>query len=89
MIGPDVTATPERGRPGVILKLMGAILMMLGTLDSLLTLRGGIPAHEFLILIAIGAAIFGAGAVRARYGAADRDTAVADESDARRVQERP
>lgn len=80
MIGPEsASAAAAHGRPGVILKLMGAILMMLGTLDSLLTLRGGIPAYEFLLLIAIGAAVFAVGAVRARYGAGDRDAAMADE----------
>jgi hypothetical protein len=36
----------------------------LGVLDSLLTLRGGIPAYEFLLLIFVGACIFGIGAVR-------------------------
>lgn len=88
MTSPDaVSATPARGRPGVILKLMGAILMMLGTLDSLLTLRGGIPAYEFLLLIAIGVGVFAVGAVRARYGASDRDAAMAAEAVARRAQD--
>lgn len=54
-----------RGRPGVIIKLFGAILMMLGLLDSLLSLRGGLPATEFLLLFFFGAAVFAAGAIRA------------------------
>lgn len=54
-----------RGRPGVIIKLFGAILMMLGLLDSLLSLRGGLPATEFLLLFFFGAAMFAAGAIRA------------------------
>lgn len=52
-------------RRGVKTKLFGAILMMLGVLDSLLTLRGGVPAYEFLMLIALGAAVFAVGAARA------------------------
>lgn len=50
---------------GVITKLFGAILMMLGLLDSVLTLRGGVPAYEFLLLVLLGAAVFAVGAVQA------------------------
>jgi hypothetical protein len=50
---------------------MGAILMMLGVLDSLLTLRGGVPAYEFLMLIVLGAVVFGVGAVRGASGPRD------------------
>ena len=49
---------------GVKTKLLGFILMLLGLLDSLLTLRGGVPAYEFLLLIVAGAAVFAIGAVR-------------------------
>ncbi|MFZ2525485.1 MAG: hypothetical protein WAW87_09240 [Candidatus Ferrigenium altingense] len=52
------------GRRGVKTKLLGFILMVLGVLDSLLTLRGGIPAYEFLLLILLGACVFAIGAVR-------------------------
>ncbi len=45
-------------------KLLGFILMILGVLDSLLTLRGGVPAYEFLALILLGACVFAIGAVR-------------------------
>ena len=56
----------EYGRRGVKTKLLGFILMALGVLDSLLTLRGGIPAYEFLFLILLGACVFAIGAVRGR-----------------------
>lgn len=55
---------PEYGRRGVITKLFGFIIMVLGLLDSLLSLRGGMPAYEFLILILVGACVFAIGAVR-------------------------
>lgn len=51
-------------RRGVKTRLLGAILMMLGVLDSLLTLRGGVPAYEFLMLIVLGAGVFAIGAAR-------------------------
>lgn len=43
---------------------MGFVLMVLGVLNSLLTLRGGIPAYEHLMLILLGAFVFAVGAVR-------------------------
>ena len=52
------------GRRGVKTRLLGFILMVLGVLDSLLTLRGGIPAYEYLLLILLGACVFAIGAVR-------------------------
>jgi len=54
----------EYSKRGVKTKLLGFILIVLGVLDSLLTLRGGIPAYEFLLLIFVGACIFAIGAVR-------------------------
>lgn len=54
----------EYGRRGVKTKLIGVVLMALGFLDSLLTLRGGIPAYEYLLLIFFGACVFAVGAVR-------------------------
>ena len=54
----------EYHRRGVKTRLLGFILMVLGVLDSLLTLRGGIPAYEFLLLILLGACVFAIGAVR-------------------------
>ena len=54
----------EYGRRGVKTKILGFILMVLGVLDSLLTLRGGIPAYEYLLLILLGACVFAIGAVR-------------------------
>ncbi|MBI2287212.1 MAG: hypothetical protein HYU79_07255 [Nitrosomonadales bacterium] len=58
------TEETEYGRRGVKTRLLGFILMVLGVLDSLLTLRGGIPAYEFLLLILLGACVFAIGAVR-------------------------
>jgi hypothetical protein len=54
----------EYGRRGVKTKLLGFAMMVLGVLDSLLTLRGGVPAYEFLLLILAGACVFAIGAVR-------------------------
>ena len=49
----------------MIIKLLGAIMMMLGLLDCVLTLRGGVPAYEFLLLVFLGAGVFAIGVVRA------------------------
>jgi len=54
----------ENSKRGVKTKLFGFILMVLGVLDSLLTLRGGVPAYEFILLIFVGACVFAVGAVR-------------------------
>ena len=54
----------EYSHRGVKTKLLGFILMALGVLDSLLSLRGGVPAYEFLLLIVFGACVFAIGAVR-------------------------
>ncbi|HUW25110.1 MAG TPA: hypothetical protein VMW07_01135 [Gallionella sp.] len=54
----------EYNTRGVKTRLLGFILMLLGVLDSLLTLRGGVPAYEFLGLIAVGAVVFAIGAIR-------------------------
>lgn len=53
-------------RRGVKTRLIGVAMIILGVLNSLLTLRGGLPSEEYLILIAVGAAVFGIGAVRSR-----------------------
>jgi len=49
---------------GVKTKIFGFIIIVLGLLNSLLTLRGGVPAYEFLLLIVFGAVVFAIGAVR-------------------------
>ena len=54
----------EQSKRGVKTKLLGFVLIVLGVLDSLLTLRGGIPAYEFLLLIFAGICIFAIGAIR-------------------------
>lgn len=51
-------------RRGVKTRLLGFALMVLGVFDSLLTLRGGIPAYEYLLLIVLGACVFAIGAIR-------------------------
>jgi len=54
----------EYGRRGVKTKIFGFIIMVLGLLDSLLSLRGGMPGYEYLLLILFGACVFAIGAVR-------------------------
>lgn len=55
----------EYGRRGVKTKLVGFIIMVLGVMDCLLNLRGGLPAYEkYLVLIFIGACVFAIGAIR-------------------------
>lgn len=54
----------EYGGRGVKTKIFGFIIMALGLLDSLLSLRGGVPAYEYLMLILLGACVFAIGAVR-------------------------
>ncbi|MDD5395444.1 MAG: hypothetical protein PHE17_20665 [Thiothrix sp.] len=50
---------------GVKTKLIGFIIMVLGLLDCLLNLRGGLPAYEqYLGVILLGACVFAIGAVR-------------------------
>ena len=56
----------EYGRRGVKTKIIGFTLMLLGLLDSLLSLRGGMPAYQYLLLILFGACVFAIGAVRGR-----------------------
>lgn len=68
----DFATENTPGRRGAILKLFGAILVMLGVLDSLLTLRGGVPAYEFLLLVFFGVGVFCAGALRAASERPDR-----------------
>ncbi len=57
------TKLPTRG---VKTRLLGFTLMVLGVLDSLLTLRGGIPAYEYLLLILSGACVFAIGVIRSK-----------------------
>jgi hypothetical protein len=54
-------------RQGTKTKLIGFIIMVLGTLDLLLNLRGGLPAYEnYILLIFAGACVFAIGTVRGR-----------------------
>ena len=54
----------EYVRRGVKTKIFGFIIMALGLLDSMLSLRGGMPGYEYLLLILFGACVFAIGAVR-------------------------
>jgi len=64
----------EYGRRGTKTKLFGFIMMTLGVLDSLLTLRGGVPAYEYLLLIFAGACVFAVGAIRGVRQSAVKET---------------
>lgn len=66
-----VIQVAEFNNRGVKTRLLGFILMLLGVLDSLLTLRGGVPAYEFLLLIVLGAVVFAIGAVRGGQRSSD------------------
>ncbi|HEB56215.1 MAG TPA: hypothetical protein ENI98_07905 [Gammaproteobacteria bacterium] len=50
---------------GVKTKLLGVVMISLGVLDSLLTLRGGLPSEKYILLIVLGILVFVIGAVRA------------------------
>ncbi len=52
-------------RRGVITKLLGVVMVSLGILDSLLTLRGGVPDEKYILLIILGIGVYIIGAVRA------------------------
>lgn len=55
----------QYGTRGVKTKLFGFVIMVLGVLDCLLNLRGGLPSYEkYLVLIFIGACVYAIGAVR-------------------------
>jgi len=55
----------QREKRGVKTKLLGVVMVSLGVLDSLLTLRGGLPSEKYVLLIILGIAVFIIGAVRA------------------------
>jgi hypothetical protein len=68
---------------GVKTKLIGFVIMVLGLLDCLLNLRGGLPSYEkFLLVILFGACVFAIGAVRGgqRPSAEEMDHAVDNSS---------
>jgi predicted phage tail protein len=57
-------------RRGVKTKILGAVLMILGALNGLLTWRGGLTEGKFYVyLFAAGVAVFAIGAVRQAAGA--------------------
>ncbi len=55
----------QHEKRGVKTKLLGVVMVSLGVLDSLLTLRGGLPSEEYILLIVLGIAVFIIGAIRA------------------------
>ena len=64
-------------RRGVKTRFIGVVLISLGLLNTMLTLRGGLPSEKYLLLIAVGVAIFAIGAVRSRrdgFREIDHDT---------------
>jgi len=71
MHNPSMETMPETGQiqycsRGIKTRLIGVALIALGVLDSLLTLRGGFPAEQYLVVIAAGFALFAIGSVRSR-----------------------
>jgi len=62
---PETDHAPYCSR-GIKTRLIGVVLIALGLLDSLLTLRGGFPAEQYLIVIALGFILFAIGSVRSR-----------------------
>lgn len=67
------TETPTQSHDpsrGAIIRLFGVILVILGTLDSMLMWRGGFVLDLFYIgLIAFGLFLFAIGTIRRRNGA--------------------
>jgi len=55
----------QREKRGVKTKLLGVVMIILGVLDSLLTLRGGMPNEKYILLVVLGIAVYIIGAVRA------------------------
>ena len=52
-------------RKGSIIKLFGVVFVFLGTLDAMLSWRGGFPPNSFYFwLICGGLALYAAGAIR-------------------------
>jgi hypothetical protein len=53
---------------GVIPKIIGFVMIFLGSLDMMLFWRGGIPMNYFYVFLFLGGwALFAFGAVRSRY----------------------
>ena len=66
----QASATEERPRKGVKTQLLGVVMIILGFLDSLVSLRVGFALSSFYVfLIAAGALLYALGAVRRGRGA--------------------
>ncbi len=66
---PADEAEPEiQENKGVIPKIIGFVMIFLGSLDMMLFWRGGIPMNLFYIFLFVGGwVVFAFGAVRSRY----------------------
>jgi hypothetical protein len=54
-------------RKGAIIKLFGVVLVVLGTLNSMLMWRGGFDVSElYLLMIVSGLFVYGIGSVKSR-----------------------
>jgi hypothetical protein len=61
----DPTIERSAPRRGVAIKLLGVVLIFLGTLDSMLSWRGGFALNEtYVLLIAAGNFLYAIGAMR-------------------------
>lgn len=68
------TGNQDTGNRGAIIRLFGAILIILGTLDVMLSWRGGVvvvPFHAMLIIA--GVALCLVGAIRRQGGSSGRE----------------
>ena len=62
---PDKAIEETRPRKGVAIKLFGVALVFLGTLDSMLSWRGGFEVHEtYALMMAAGVFLYAIGAIR-------------------------
>ncbi len=70
---PD-TGTQDTGNRGAIIRLFGVILIILGTLDVMLSWRGGfsvVPFHAMLIVAGVALCLIGA--IRRQGGPSGRE----------------
>jgi len=53
-------------RRGAKTRMIGVAVIILGVLDSLLTLQAGMPSEKYMVVIVLGAVIFAIGEMRSR-----------------------
>ncbi|MBI5901991.1 MAG: hypothetical protein HZB84_00700 [Deltaproteobacteria bacterium] len=62
-------------RKGIKRQFLGCVVLFLGVLNTMLTLKGGLPPDIFnYMLIMIGAGILGSGILASRQGKGERST---------------